>query len=203
MDWGYAKPFAIYWIAVDYEGRGYVYREWYGCQTDAKGQIKANEGIRMEPERVAQKIAAIEEGEAPVFGVADPSCWSKGQGDHGGGPSVIDAMGKFGVYFTAGKNDRISGKMEFHTRLTFERDAEGLIREYPGLIFIGEECPHAIRTIPALEYDKHRVEDVDSSMEDHSYDSIRYFGMSRPWTPKTKIAQPKWMSRKAVRSGWQ
>lgn len=31
MDWGYARPFAVYWAAVDEERRMYLIREYYGC----------------------------------------------------------------------------------------------------------------------------------------------------------------------------
>ena len=40
-------------------------------------------------------------------------------------------------------------------------------------------CLHTIRTLPALLPDPHNMEDVDSDMEDHLYDAIRYGLMSR------------------------
>ena len=60
MDWGYAKPFANYWYAVDYDGRAYVYREWYGIAKDRDGNPIPNDGARLEPRTVAAKIAEIE-----------------------------------------------------------------------------------------------------------------------------------------------
>lgn len=45
-------------------------------------------------------------------------------------------------------------------------------------------CAHLIRTLPSLCYDKNRVEDVDSKLEDHPYDAWRYGLMARPWTPQ-------------------
>lgn len=184
MDWGYAKPFAIYWVAVDHDGRAIVYREWYGVAKDDKGDIIANEGVRLEPKRVAEKVKAIEAhyGET-VVGFADPACWAKGQGDHGGGPSVAEVMAGVGVTWGKAKNDRISGKMALHQRLSFETGEGGAVREWPGLVFLEGHCPHAVRTIPALEYDEHRVEDVNTDGEDHAYDAIRYFCMARPWAP--------------------
>jgi hypothetical protein len=38
-----------------------------------------------------------------------------------------------------------------------------------------------IRTLPALQHDDDRAEDVDTDMEDHAPDSLRYACMSRPW----------------------
>ena len=38
-----------------------------------------------------------------------------------------------------------------------------------------------IRTLPALQHDPDRLEDCDSSGEDHAPDSARYAAMSRPY----------------------
>lgn len=73
----------------------------------------------------------------------------------------------------------------FFERLYYEKDDEGYFRVPPGIVFIEEECPHAIRTIPALEYDPNLGgEDVQTDMEDHGYDSIAAFCLMRPWKPK-------------------
>lgn len=196
MDWGFARPFAIYWYAVDYEGIAWCYREWYGVETNSDGTIQSNVGIRLEPDAVAERIAQIEkangewderENKSSVYGVADPSCWSRGTGDHGGGPSIVEQMRRHRINWHPGKNDRISGKMALHDWLYHEIDpATQEVLEYPGMRVIGSECPHAVRTIPALEYDPYNVEDVDTTMEDHAYDSWRYFAMMRPWKPKKK-----------------
>lgn len=53
-------------------------------------------------------------------------------------------------------------------------------------------CTHLIRILPALCYDKNKVEDVDTQQEDHAYDDFRYGCMSRPWTPQhAKPQKPK------------
>lgn len=41
-------------------------------------------------------------------------------------------------------------------------------------------CANAIRTIPKLPYDPIKLEDVDTAAEDHPYDGMSYFLMSRP-----------------------
>jgi len=38
-------------------------------------------------------------------------------------------------------------------------------------------------------YDERKMEDVDTSLEDHAYDSLRYFLMSRP-SKTTKLPDP-------------
>jgi len=45
-------------------------------------------------------------------------------------------------------------------------------------------CADFIRTVPALQHDRGRAEDIDTGSEDHVADEARYACMSRPWTPK-------------------
>jgi len=52
------------------------------------------------------------------------------------------------------------------------------------MIYFFETCVHAIRTLPALQHDELRPEDVDTEAEDHAPDEIRYACMSRPYLPK-------------------
>jgi hypothetical protein len=52
-------------------------------------------------------------------------------------------------------------------------------------------CHDSIRTIPALQHDASRAEDVDTDMEDHAGDDVRYACMSRPWTAPSKVVPLK------------
>jgi len=49
----------------------------------------------------------------------------------------------------------------------------------PQLYFFAN-CTHVIRTLPALQHDSLRPEDVDTDSEDHAADTLRYICMSRP-----------------------
>jgi hypothetical protein len=44
-----------------------------------------------------------------------------------------------------------------------------------------ETCKDLIRTLPALQHDSARPEDLDTASEDHAADALRYACMSRPW----------------------
>jgi hypothetical protein len=61
--------------------------------------------------------------------------------------------------------------------------------ETPGLI-VFSTCTHLIRTLPALQHDKHKPEDVDTESEDHAPDTLRYICMSRPVTRDKPKDQP-------------
>ena len=42
------------------------------------------------------------------------------------------------------------------------------------------DCTYSLRSIPALLADKLNPEDVDTKLDDHAADAIRYWAMSRP-----------------------
>jgi len=163
LDWGYSKPFAVGWYAIDFDGRIYHYREWYGCGDP-------DVGTKMDPIDVAAGILDREQGEArPRWRVGDPAIWAKPQV---GGPSVGEFFQRKGVMWRKGRNNRIQGKMQVHHRLKF--DEEG----YPGF-YVFDTCQHFIRTIPDLILDDKNPEDIDTTQEDHIYDAFRYGLMER------------------------
>jgi hypothetical protein len=59
----------------------------------------------------------------------------------------------------------------------------------PGLL-IFSTCRDLIRTLPALQHDPDRPEDVDSDGEDHAPDEARYACMSRPWVRQKPVQKP-------------
>jgi hypothetical protein len=80
---------------------------------------------------------------------------------------------------------RLKGDATFHVEHVSGRIVEDID---PMLVFF-RTCQHTIRTLPALQHDKSRAEDVDSDGEDHAADETRYACMSRPYIgrlPPTK-----------------
>src|SRR5262249_58908427 len=51
------------------------------------------------------------------------------------------------------------------------------------MIYCFSTCAASIRTIPALQHDPARPEDVNAESEDHAADEGRDAGMSRPFAP--------------------
>ena len=167
FDYGYTKPFAVQWWAVDEQGIAYLYRQMYGC-TDTP-----NTGLRMEPSAIARKIREIEDSEEPgqtIIGIADPAIWDESRGKAG---TIINLFEEQGVYFDKGDNKRLPGKMQVHHRLAFDENG------YP-MMYVFDTCREFIRTIPNLVYDENKVEDIDTDCEDHDYDAMRYFLMRNP-----------------------
>jgi hypothetical protein len=189
LDWGSAKPFSVGWWAVS-DGelpdipRGALvrYREWYGSTG------KPNEGLRMTAEEVALGIAQREANdpkpENGLHGVADPAIFSSD-----GGPSIGERMARAAkVFFRPADNARVArqgalgGWDQVRARLRGDETGPGL------LIF--STCRDLIRTLPALQHDPDRPEDVDSDGEDHAPDEARYACMSRPWVRQKPVHKP-------------
>ncbi len=171
FDFGYSKPFAVCWFAVDEDGRAYNYRELYGCTGTP------DTGVRWTAQRIAREIREMEEREEPgipIAGYADPAIWNATGANEG---SIAEMMEREGVFFEKGKNDRLAGKMQVHYRLAF--DEEGL-----PMLYVFDHCRNMIRTLPQLRYDSVNPEDVDTRQEDHLYDALKYFLMSDPIAPK-------------------
>ena len=175
-DFGYNKPFSCAWWAVDYDGIIYRILELYGCTKEP------NEGVKWTPDKQFEEIAKIEHQHPwlkgkDISGVADPSIWDASRGE-----SVAETAARHGIYFVRGDNERITGWMQCHYRLQF--DEEG----YP-MMYVFENCKAFIRTVPALLYSETKVEDLDTTMEDHVADEWRYMCMSRPIKPRREVKE--------------
>ena len=177
FDFGYSKPFAVEWIAIDHDSRAYIIAELYGCTQNA------DEGVRYTPQQIAAKIKQME-AEHPnlagrhIHGIADPAI-SKAET----GQSIADMFAKEGVFFDMGDHQRLPGKMQYHYRFAF--DDNGI-----PMMYVFNTCRHFIRTIPSLVYDTTNVEDIDTTTEDHIYDCVRYVLMENPINPRKNILSP-------------
>lgn len=185
FDWGSARPFHVGWWAVsdgelaDFPRGALVqYREWYGAKKDSNGNTIPNTGLRMTAEEVADGIVERERadihGNRTMSGVADPSIFTED-----GGPSIADRMAARKCFWRPADNSRVgkSGAMGGWDQVRARLKGDG---EQPA-IFIFSTCVDLIRTLPALQHDDGRPEDVDTDGEDHAADSARYAMMSRPY----------------------
>jgi hypothetical protein len=170
-DFGYHKPFSVGYWAVDFQGTLYRILEYYGCTKEP------NEGVRWAPDQQFRTLREFEDSHPWLKGreiadsIADPSIWDTSRGE-----STAETAARYGIYFTPGDNHRIPGWMQVHYRLQF--DENGFPRMY---IFKG--CEAFIRTIPLMMHAETKPEDLDTALEDHVADEVRYMCMSRPIKP--------------------
>jgi hypothetical protein len=188
-DWGSAKPFSIGWWAVVGDKfktpdgktlpRGCMvrYREWYGMQPG-----KPNVGLKLHADQVGQGVATREKNDPKLAsGVLDPSAFAED-----GGPPIAERLNAELIKaelmpFRRADNKRVPGRGAMggwdQLRSRLVGDEDGL-----PMIVCFSTCVDSIRTIPALQHDPLKAEDLDSDMEDHAADEWRYACMSRPWT---------------------
>ncbi len=183
-DFGYNKPFSLGYWAMDYDGVLYRIMEMYGCTQTP------DEGVKWSPDEQFKRISEFErehpwlKGRKIVDSVADPAIWDSSRGE-----SIAETAAKYGIYFTPGDNQRIPGWMQVHYRLQF--DENGYSRMY-----VFNNCKAFIRTMPLMMYSETHPEDLDTKLEDHCPDEVRYMCMSRPISPiipverKTIISDP-------------
>lgn len=206
MDWGSSKPFSVGWWAVvpdEFDPHLEVYpnqwqlwdnqrsqkallpknaiiryKEWYGA-------LSANVGMKLTAEEVAAGINRLERDEPKnengrpriAYRVVDPSMFKQD-----GGPSIEERMGAKPYYLSLMRGDNarvarigsVGGWDQLRSRLKGE--------DGKPMIYFMDNCKDAIRTLPALQHDVLKIEDVDSSGEDHAPDEIRYACMSRPYS---------------------
>lgn len=173
-DFGYAKPFAVGWYAINHDGVMYRVREFYGCTGTP------NTGVEMEPHEQARKIREIERSDPmlkdrKIIGVADPAIWDESRGE-----SIAAMMEQEGIFFSKGDHTRLAGLMQCHYRLAFDKNGRSMF-------YVFDTCKHFIRTIPALTYDEKNVEDIDTAEEDHIYDEWRYLCMEHLIAPRRNV----------------
>ena len=170
-DFGYNKPFSLGYWAIDYDGTLYRILEFYGCTQTP------DEGVKWSPDEQFKRIRELEnqhpwlKGRKIVDSVADPAIWDRSRGE-----SIAETAAKYGIYFTPGDNKRVAGWMQVHYRLQFDDNG------YPRM-YIFDNCKAAIRTIPLMMYSETHPEDLDTKLEDHPVDEIRYMCMSKPVKP--------------------
>jgi hypothetical protein len=187
FDWGSAHPFSVGWWAVsDGSVRGIArgclirYREWYGMVPN-----QPNVGLRMTAEDIAKGIKAREAADpGTMIGVADPAMFAED-----GGPSIAQRMMSEDVIFRPADNKRVpqrgamGGWDQVRARLQGDGDGNPML-----LMF--STCRDLIRTLPAMQHDTLRPEDLDTEGEDHAADETRYACMSRPFVRDVKVTQP-------------
>lgn len=188
-DWGSASPFSVGWWAIvgdNYDAsegmlpRGALvrYREWYGAKSP-------NVGLKLTAEVVADGIAERELKDKRLsYGVLDPSAFKED-----GGPSIGERINSRLIKsklvpFRGADNTRVPQKGAMGGWDQMRNRLIGI--DGRPMIYYFNTCKDSIRTIPAMQHDRDRPEDIDTNTEDHAADDNRYACMSRPWLPQPK-----------------
>ena len=174
------------------------YREWYGAS-------KPNVGLNLFAEEVAKGIIQRERTDPKLgYAVLDPSAFAEA-----GGPSIAERLNnelqkaKIAAFHKAdnkrvtrsvgdlAKSGPMGGWDQMRSRMvgTGKRREDGSIDWANGapMIYFFSTCRASIDTIPVLQHDLVRSEDLDTDAEDHAADDVRYACMSRPWVKEKPV----------------
>jgi hypothetical protein len=173
MDWGYAAPYAVYWMAMDPDGCIYIWREMYGFGG------KPNTGSKEDAKTVAKRVKKFEEHDERLgyeyrLNLADPSIFANGVGQYGMSRSIGEIFRENGVKWQPAwnaKGSRVNGAQEIIRLLTEDK------------LKVFSTCEHWLRTVPSIPPSETDPEDVDTEAEDHAWDCTRYGVMRRRRAP--------------------
>jgi phage terminase large subunit len=154
VDWGHHAPWCCLWLAQEPDSqRVYVYREAYQTKLTDREQATRIKSLTMDNERIRMTLA-------------DPAMWTRKTHENTTF-STADEYQAAGVFLTQADNDRIQGVRKVREMLMDGEDGKPRMQ-------IFSTCANLVRTLPALPYDKVRIEDVDSNAEDHAFDALKY-----------------------------
>jgi len=189
FDYGYAQPASVGWYML--------FAKCPVCDGDHQLLLRHrelySEGYTYEG--LAEKIIEMTPiGQKISYAVADPAIWGdvqhhlakafKPKADEKKGESGGEMMTRLLKPLTTlyrADNSRIIGWGKVREILKLiPTQSGGVCSKF----MVTDNCRHFIRTIPGLIHDTERVEDVDTTGEDHAADELRYAVMSRPPAPK-------------------
>lgn len=162
IDYGGTAPFAAIFIAVDYDGNAYVYKEYYEKGKTAFENARGVQALYVDPESQAprEKIDAF---------FIDPSTFSR----DARGETIAEIirrpnrdLGYLGIPVIPASNVRLAGWNSIREYLS-EDNGKPKLR-------IFSHCTNLIQFLPQMIHDRFRPEDLDTTMEDHAPDALRY-----------------------------
>jgi hypothetical protein len=155
VDYGYAAPMCCLWGAKRPDGTLVIYRELYGTGMTAPMQAK--------------RVAALSGTETYAASLGDPSMWASNR-EGKKVKSVSQMYRENGVTLLKAANERVAGWSLLHTLLDHDD-------ERPPMLTVTRDCPNLIRTLPIMVKDSNKPEDIDTDLEDHAPDALRYLAM--------------------------
>jgi hypothetical protein len=102
---------------------------------------------------------------------ADPAIF-----DVSSGQSIANQFEAQNIGWLPADNKRVAGWQQIRARLTGNEDGQPLL-------YITKNCKNLLRTLPLMQYDNSKPEDLNTEMEDHAVDTLRYLCMTKPIVP--------------------
>lgn len=181
VDYGFGAPWSAHLHEALPGGHTRTFHEWYAREVQDHEQARRiRAGIELRMTKGMRK---------PEWIVMDPSMWSSRK-EMGLAKSIAevyeDIIGPLGIPLVpgaAGRPARISRPQRWMEALGIAGD---------GLPWhsITTACPHMIRTVPRVPWDKDDLEVEDDDSENHAYEDGGRFFEARPHSPAPQEEDP-------------
>ena len=155
--------FACLWIAVDYNGRAYLYREY-------------NESRLIVSQAANAAIVSTPPGERVEYTIAPPDMWSTLKDT---GKTMAQLFAESGLPVVKANNSRVAGWMAVKELLKPMADGK------PGLL-VFNTCKGIIDDLMAIQHDDKNPSDCAKEPHDitHAPDALRYYAQLRTLKPE-------------------
>lgn len=180
LDYG-LDMLACYWIAIDYQGKGYIYKELH-----ESGHIVSQAAKRI----LEVTIEPIHQTFAP------PDLWNRRNDT---GKSAAQIFQENGIYLSQAENGRVQGCLDLKEWL-FPYDTKD---ELTGEVIkttnlkVFNNCVNLIKSLENIQKDEKdpNVYATEPHILTHSIDAIRYFVAGRPRPPRMEVKKKNnlWM----------
>lgn len=174
LDWGYIKPGCVLWWACLPDGILYIRKELkFSMATVDKVVERIKEydvelGVRHDIDAHSRILR---------YSVADKALkgtnTSSSEDGMLTGETYQETFAKNGMPIVLSNSDRVQGWGRVRDLIKLRDDGRPTIVIHPS-------CTYLIRTFAAAISDKNNPEDIDTTMDDHALDSMRYGAMTRP-----------------------
>lgn len=147
--------FACLWVAVDYDGRCWVYRE-----------VQESGKIVSEAADMMNELTPPEEH--IIFTIAPPDMWNR-QKDTG--RTMAEVFTSHGVGLVKASNNRVQGWLTLKEYLKKPAD------DVKPMLMVSEDCWNLWQCLPALQHSDKNASDAATEPHDitHITDALRYF----------------------------
>ncbi len=161
--------FACYWVAVDFSGRCYFYREF------AQGGLIVSEAAQVMRDMTPPN-------ERILFTIAPPDMWST-QKDTG--KTMAQIFTECGIGLVKANNNRVQGWMALKELLKPRADGKPTMQ-------ICDCCKGLIEDLPLLQHDDKNASDVSKQPHEitHRPDAARYFAQFRTMEATRDLVAP-------------
>jgi hypothetical protein len=161
IDWGFAAPFACIWLEVTPQNTVFAYRELYGTE-----RHPSEWGLDI-MNRTGDEEIFMSLGD-PSMWARNPMSWNAAHNPMHTDKSIALALAEFVPNLVPANNSRVIGWRNMAQLMHHKKG------KLPNFFIIDGKCPNLTRTIPNMIRDEKNPEDIDTTLEDHICDAVRY-----------------------------